>query len=290
MLISEDIKDIWYETTHKYKKSGGRRNTYSQKALMICLQLKEWLSFPYRQTQGFIEGLFKQVGFDLTVPHHAHMARVAGTIQLPPLQKTTSSTPVYLVVDSTGLKICGESEWKRQKHGASKKRGFVKVHIAADSDTGEIVSASVTTEQKTDGHELKTLLDNLPADIALVKVFGDGAYDMLECYQSVEKHKAQLVTPPRISAVIHDDIPELTLRNQAVRMMKADPEHGLKQWKEQTAYHTRSLVESMMWRLKSAFGERVRNRKLDTQKTQTLVRLGLLNLFNSYGRSLSVPA
>ena len=89
------------------------------------------------------------------------------------------------------------------------------------------------TEQKKNGHELKTLLDNLLADIALVKVFGDGAYDMLECYQSVEKYKAQLVSS-QISAVIHDDIPELTLRNQAVRMMKADPEHGLKQWKEQT--------------------------------------------------------
>jgi len=39
---------------------------------------------------------------------------------------------VHVVVDSTGLKIYGEGEWKVRQHGVSKRRTWRKLHLAVD--------------------------------------------------------------------------------------------------------------------------------------------------------------
>ena len=44
---------------------------------------------------------------------------------------------VHLVVDSTGLKVFGEGEWKVRQHGWSKRRLWRKLHLAVDEATGE---------------------------------------------------------------------------------------------------------------------------------------------------------
>jgi hypothetical protein len=40
-----------------------------------------------------------------------------------------------LVIDSTGLKVFGEGEWKVRKHGAEKRRVWRKLHLAASTST-----------------------------------------------------------------------------------------------------------------------------------------------------------
>lgn len=49
-----------------------------------------------------------------------------------------------LAIDSTGLKVFGEGEWKVKKHDAEKRRVWRKLHLAVDTDTHQIVSAQVT--------------------------------------------------------------------------------------------------------------------------------------------------
>ncbi|MFB2868758.1 transposase [Aeromonas veronii] len=44
-----------------------------------------------------------------------------------------------LVIDSTGLKVFGEGEWKVRKHGAEKRRVWRKLHLAVDPATHKIV-------------------------------------------------------------------------------------------------------------------------------------------------------
>ena len=87
------------------------------------------------------------------------MARVAGKLDITELKHSITSLDLSsnLVVDSTGLEIWGECEWKRQKHGPSKHRGFVKV----DDDTELILRESITPDRTTD------------ENTTLVKVFGD---------------------------------------------------------------------------------------------------------------------
>jgi hypothetical protein len=42
------------------------------------------------------------------------------------------------VIDSTGLKVFGEGEWKVRKHGKERRRIWRKLHLAVDSNTHEL--------------------------------------------------------------------------------------------------------------------------------------------------------
>ena len=54
------------------------------------------------------------------------------------------------VVDSTGVKVYGEGEWKTKVHGVSKRRTWRKLHLGVNEATGEIVSGVVTTNDVSD--------------------------------------------------------------------------------------------------------------------------------------------
>ena len=42
----------------------------------------------------------------------------------------------HLVVDSVGLKVYGEGEWKTGQHGWTQRRTWRKLHLVIDADTG----------------------------------------------------------------------------------------------------------------------------------------------------------
>ncbi len=49
------------------------------------------------------------------------------------------------MVDSTGIKVYGEGEWKVRQHGYSKRRTWRKLHLGVDETTGEILAGVVST-------------------------------------------------------------------------------------------------------------------------------------------------
>ena len=64
-----------------------------------------------------------------------------------------------MVVDSTGVKVFGEGEWKVRQHGYTHRRTWRKVHVGVDEASGEIVAAVVTTNDYHDSQLLPDLLD-----------------------------------------------------------------------------------------------------------------------------------
>ena len=61
------------------------------------------------------------------------------------------------VVDSTGVKVYGEGEWKTRVHGVSKRRTWGKLHLGVNEATGEIVSGVVTTNDVSDSQAFSEL-------------------------------------------------------------------------------------------------------------------------------------
>jgi hypothetical protein len=112
-----------------------------------------------------------------------------------------SPAPLHLLVDSTGLKLCGAGEWLVEKHGASRRRSWRKLHIGVDADSGQIVAAALTTNDVDDGTQVSTLLDQIDDPIA--SFTADGAYDQDGVYGEIaERHPdAAVIVPPRSSAV-----------------------------------------------------------------------------------------
>ncbi len=67
-----------------------------------------------------------------------------------------------LVIDSTGIKAEGESEWTARKHGGPKRRIWRKIHIGVDEETLEVRAIKVTTSTVGDAPMLPELLNQIP--------------------------------------------------------------------------------------------------------------------------------
>jgi hypothetical protein len=70
-----------------------------------------------------------------------------------------------------------------------------------DADTGEIVAATMTTNDVDDASQLDPLLDQVKGPVA--SFTGDGAYDQDNVYRTVidHDHDAEVIVPPRATAV-----------------------------------------------------------------------------------------
>ncbi len=96
-----------------------------------------------------------------------------------------------LVIDSTGLKVFGEGEWKVRKHGAEKRRVWRKLHLAVGPVSHDIVAAEVSLENVHDAEVLPTLLN--PFRCKLGHVYADGAYDSKASHQLISRKGATVV-------------------------------------------------------------------------------------------------
>jgi hypothetical protein len=81
--------------------------------------------------------------------------------------------PVHLLVDSTGLRLCGPGEWLVEKHGTRSRRAWRKLHIGVNAATREILVSELTASDVDDGSQVEPLLDQIAAPLA--SFIGDGA-------------------------------------------------------------------------------------------------------------------
>jgi hypothetical protein len=272
--FSEEALANWYHENGVGKR--GRPFTYSDSTMETFLTIRELLCLPYRQTEGFVRGLLELVAEGLSVPDFTSAAKRAAKlgITLPVLPRQGH---VDIVLDSTGLKVFGEGEWKVRQHGPSKRRTWRKLHLAVDPETQEIVAEVLTTNAGHDADQAEALLDEVPGKINTVTA--DGAYDKWKVYGAIEGRKARPKIPPRHDAKIkrHANAagPRLA-RDEAIRMIRRI---GRKNWKKRIGYHCRSLAETAVSRLKMIFGPILKNRLLPNQSTEARLRCKILNHF-----------
>ena len=145
--ISEDIIAKW----HSEEKSGkrGASNYYSDIAIETVVVIKSIYGIAGRQAVGFVKSIMQLMKVDLRVPDHSTVSRRLSRLEVTlPIHKSTNAR--HVVIDSTGVKIFGDGEWKTRKHGASKRRTWRKVHIAFDESTSEILALEVTLNDRGD--------------------------------------------------------------------------------------------------------------------------------------------
>lgn len=236
--------------------------------------LKSIYGLAGRQCQGFLVSIFALIGIALFVPDYSTLSRRMGklSVELPVVPKSGAK---HVVVDSTGVKVYGEGEWKTRQHGISKRRTWRKLHLGVDEQTGEILAMMVTTNDVGDGQMLPDLLDQIEAEID--QVSADGAYDHKQCYEAIRERKAKATIPPRRGAKIwhHGNCKtEPHNRDENLRRIR---KVGRKAWKQQSNYHRRSLAEKTMYRFKTIFGSHVRSRKFDNQAVEMFLKCAALN-------------
>jgi hypothetical protein len=276
--LSEDFETIW---RYAGEKQRGSQFDYSDKAIEIMLTLKEIFHLTNRSAEGFVCSLFRMMKVDLPVPDHSTLSKRSKILKVKLLKKSSGS--LNLVMDSTGLKVYGEGEWKVRQHGYSKHRTWCKLHLGGNPDTGEILAASLTGNNISDDAVVQELLAQI--EQALLSGAADGAYDKRKVYEALNEHtpEVEILIPPRKNARIWqhgNSKSERLKRDENLRYIR---QHGRQQWKADSGYHIRSLAETYMFRLKTIFGDQLSARLPETQTAQAMIRCTALNRITYLG-------
>ncbi|UTH73052.1 IS5 family transposase [Chromobacterium sp. IIBBL 290-4] len=279
---------IWLDRDMRWHGSAvgkrGRTPTFSDAAIQFCLTIKCLFNLALRQAVGMVQSLLKLAGLDWLTPDYSTVCRRQKHLQVAiPCRPTT--TGLHLLIDSTGIKMLGEGEWKTKKHGAEYRRQWRKVHLGIDAQTLEIRAIEVTDNAVGDAPMLPELLDQISAGERIAAVSGDGAYDTKGCHEAIAKRKAEAVIPTRKNAKPwKENRLGAHVRNEILRATRL---LGRAIWRKWSGYHRRSLVETKM-RCFKLLGERVMARDFDRQVAELQVRAAILNRFTRLGTPMTV--
>jgi hypothetical protein len=140
---------VWLDTQMQWQapSSGkpGRPAVYSDAAVQCCLRMKVLFGLALRQTQGFVHSVLKLSGLDWKAPDYSTINRRQQRLTVE-ITARPSQGGLHLLVDSTGIKMLGEGEWKTKKHGAEYRRQWRKVHLGIDA---QVTDSTYGPRQRT---------------------------------------------------------------------------------------------------------------------------------------------
>lgn len=289
LWIEDSVLRAWREVDVNQKVVGEK--TYPDSVILCCLVLGIQYHQKLRQTTGFVGSLLQLLGKgNYAVPDYSTLCRRQACLPVEVSQRWQAGEKLAVAIDSTGLKVYGEGEWKVRKHGVSKRRTWRKLHIGIDLCTQEIISVELTANSEDDAAVASRMVKGKTDQM---KSFtGDGAYDDFAFRQVLGQQVRQIIPPPK-DAVLQVATKRKPLRdflqqrNQAVAFME---NHSRKEWKVQQGYHQRSRNEVAMFRFKTSFTHQLNARKIASQQTEVKVKCKILNAYRQGGMPLAYKA
>lgn len=283
----------------RVKGRNGRPVEYSDGLVQMLLLLKIRFNLPYRTLEGFALSIFNMASRSRGkgIPSFGTIAarvRTLGRSQeaLVMAIKTLArgnddGRPKQILIDSTGVSISTMGPWRATRPWTSdkerKKRQFVKLHIGVNPVSGMIEMAIITPSDQHDSKILPAIVDEVAPE-RVSSVVADGAYHT----RGVHKYLADrgirdIRIPPRKNAGFWSDFsPGGTIHNAAVADCLTS---SMKEYKEKTGYHVRSLIESTMGQMQKLTGSRARNRSSAGIQAELLAACIVLNKHTSLGRA-----
>jgi hypothetical protein len=276
--LSDDFEKTWQYVGERQR---GSQYDYSEQAMVIMQSVKNVFHLSNRAAEGFMRSIFVMLGILLVVPDHTTLSRRGKGLKVALPKKTNGH--VDIVMDSTGLKIYGEGEWKVRTHGKSKRRTWRKLHVGVDPHSGEIQAAALTENSVSDDQMVAPLLQQVEEPID--RFAGDGSYDKRKVYNTLNQRapNAEVLIPPRKNARIWQHGNTKAERLKRDENLRSIRKTGRSAWKQASGYHIRSLAETAMFRLKTIFGDHLSARLMETQQTQAMIRCAALNRMTHLG-------
>ncbi len=169
--LSGDAIDAW--TPPKNGKRGGQP-IYSDIAIETSLTLRLVFHLPLRQAEGFLKSILKLMDLYLPCPDHTTISRRNRSANIRRHTRGFPDSSLYLIVDSTDLKICSQGEWHSKKHGKRRRKRWKKLHLGVD-ENGRILASKVTDGHEHDPAQVPNLLTQVNREID--RFVGDGIYN-----------------------------------------------------------------------------------------------------------------
>ena len=270
--VSPDVMAAWTSVSPNGKR--GHPRTYSDLAIECMATVRAVYHLGLRATQGLLGSIFELMHLTLPVPSYSTLSRRQAGLDFRPPQRRAGA-PLHVVVDSSGVKVFGEGEWKVRQHGWSKRRTWKKLHLGVDAASGQILAVSVTDNSVADATQLPVLLDQIADPIT--QASADKAYDTRATYQALRQRQARATIPPRRGAHIWQHANTRAERLCRDENLRAIRRLGRQAWKQSSGYHRRSIAESVFSRFKRILGPTISARTFLGQAAEIKVRCNILN-------------
>lgn len=282
--LSEEAIAQWYAKDRVYDGTG-TPILYTDFAIIICHEIRQVYRLPLRQTEGFINSLFRLLDLPLSCPDYTVLSKRLRelNIKVPRYRKTDQPVDGVhaIAIDSTGLKRFGRGEWHQEKYELSNKASWRKLHVAVNQDH-YFEACTLTDRFCHDDQQVTPLLEQI--DKPIDHLSADSAYDETPVYDAVIAHSpdVNVVIPPRSNAVENDKA--AMQRNHNIIEIK---EHGRMVWQKEQEYGRRNYSELGVQRYQKILGNTMHARDLPRQKQEAMIGCGVINKMTSLGMPAS---
>ncbi len=280
ILLGFDVINNWdAELQEMNKDKVGEPFHYPNTFLLLLGYAKAYFHLPYRQTEGIAQAHAK--GKLPSIPDFTTINRRINKLNIPidtGKDKVSKDEYIIIAIDSTGIKITNRGQWMQDKWRIKDKKGYLKIHIAVNIKTKEILSMKVTDEHVHDSKVLPELVDGvIKSDhmtaLAIGKLFADGAYDSNNIFRYLSDNGILPCIKVRKNARIKLKKGKNIIRNLSVLAQRND----LQRWKDGESYGKRWIVETVFSCLKRRFGEYLYSVKLKNMIQEMMLKASLYN-------------
>jgi len=168
----------------------------------------------------------------------------------------------------------------RQTEGIIKatigKKSYLKIHVAVNIKTKEIIALEVTDEKVHDGKVMKQLIEqvlNNNHNIKIKSFLGDGAYDSNENFKYLKEKRIQPIIKVKRNSII--SYRNNKIRNKEVQVQTKD----YYKWKKKRRYGQRWMIETAFSSIKRMFGEYTSAIRFQNIIKEMTIKVSLYNLF-----------
>lgn len=271
ILLDMDFIDTWPDELAKMNEGKvGKPFDYPESLIRLLAVVHAYL-LPYRQSEGFTRALISHTS--LKAPDYTSIAWRVKRIDVKIDDTIDPDDIIVIAADSSGIKVANRGEWIRKRWNV--RRGFIKMHIAVDKETKEIVAMKVTKEDVHDGKKLISLVKQAMKNASIGKVIADGAYDSRNNFRFLSDNNIEPVIKVRKNA-------SLKARGCMPRKLSVvEQKQDFDGWKKKHGYGYRLAAESAFSAFKRIFGEHVKAVKWKNMVKELLLKASIYNMFIS---------
>lgn len=283
ILFSYDFLDSWgHEIERMNRNKKGKPFLYPNSFILAIGFIRYSFHLPYRQTEGIIKATGKRLPAN---PSYGHICKRVNKLNID-MKREKIVDDLIIIIDSTGIKVTNRGQWMSDKWNTQNKKGYLKIHVAVNIKTKEILALDVTDEKTYDGKILKNLINNVldssssssnssseSKTVKVKSVLADGAYDSNTNFRYLENRGIKPCIKVRKNSIISSR--NNRLRNKEFMLQSKD----LLKWKKKRKYGHRWMAETTFSTIKRMFGEHISATRFDNMVKEMMIKVSLYNLF-----------
>lgn len=277
ILVRLDVLRDWQQQVTKMNQGKrGRPFLYPTNLMLLFGMIRAAFRLPYRQLEGLARG-FRRFA-QIPAPDYTTFSLRLPKLRFTPEPQLNPNEPVVLAVDSSGVKLTNQGHWRQQQ-----RRGWVKIHVAVDVQTKQVLSVRLSPGQVHDTRYFYELIKEAQGQAPIERVLADSAYDSRKNFALLRRHRIEA----GINLKGNSTLAWHYVQGRIPRGARADAvrrwQQGYQRWKEQVGYGQRQVVESFFSAFKRMFGEWVQSRSRLKILQELRLKVWLYNLWVTLG-------